>query len=94
MTHEPACGERSSYYRLHRNTRSISDQTELAVSAYKTYPLTFELFLPGCLDSWEEAGSRGSAGWSASWLDAAPPGAGPEDGEAELAFRVFCKFDT
>lgn len=59
-----------------------------------TYPLTFELFLPGCRGSWEEAGSRGSAGWSASWLDAAPAAAGPDDGEAELAFSVFWRFDT
>jgi len=27
-------------------------------------------------------------------LDAAPAGAGPDDGEAELALRVFCRFDT
>lgn len=31
-----------------------------------SHPFTFELFLPGCRGSWEEAGSRGSAGWSAS----------------------------
>lgn len=59
-----------------------------------THPFTFELFLPGCLGSWEEAGSRGSAGWSASWLEAAPAGAGPDDGDAALAFNVFCRFET
>lgn len=61
---------------------------------HTTHPLTFELFFPGCRGSWEEAGSRGSAGWSASWLEAAPAGAGPDDGEAALAFNVFCRFET
>lgn len=60
----------------------------------RTYPFTFELFLPGCRGSWEEAGSRGSAGWSASWLEAAPPVAGPDDGEAALAFNVFWRLET
>lgn len=63
--------------------------------SYKSiHPFTLELFLPGCRGSWEDAGSRGSAGWSASWLEAAPAGAGPEDGEAALAFNVFWRLDT
>lgn len=61
---------------------------------FNSHPFTFELFLPGCRGSWEEAGSRGSAGWSASWLEAAPAGAEPEDGEAALAFSVFWRLDT
>lgn len=74
--------------------RNTSEKVSLPTSQQHSHPFTFELFLPGCRGSWEEAGSRGSAGWSASWLEAAPAGAGPEDGEAALAFKVFWRLDT